>query len=110
MAKAKDLEASAAKKQADAQAVGPKLQIEAQNAQTDQVYAQIDAHKAQMEAPKIAAETGLAHTKSIRELGLAAKDTHDLHKEADRIAQQGGVADMEQLADPAADETAGAPA
>ncbi len=101
VAKTQDMAASAQKKQAEAQAIGPKLQIEAQNAQTDQVYAQIDAHKAAMEVPQVAAETGLTHAKTVRELGLAAVDTHELHKEADRIAQTGSVADAESLMDPA---------
>jgi chaperonin GroES len=94
IAKAQDMQASAGLKQAQAQAVGPKLQIEAQNAQTDAAYAQIDAKKAMV-------ETGLTQAKTVRELGLAAVDTHELHKEADRIAQTGSVADAESLVDPA---------
>ena len=101
IAKAQNLQADAQKKQAEAAAIGPKLQIEMQNAETDQAYAQIDAHKAAMEVPKIIAETGLTHAKTLRETGLAAVDTHELHKEADRIAQTGSVADAESLMDPA---------
>lgn len=101
IAKAQDLAASAQKKQAEAQAIGPKLQIEMENAKTDQAYAQIDAHKVGLEASKVEAETGLTHAKTLREVGLAAVDTHELHKEADRIAQTGSVADAESLMDPA---------
>ena len=101
IAKAQDMQASAAKKQAETQAIPQKLQLEADKLR-------VDATDRAEQADDRRADVGLIHAKTIRELGLAATDTHNLHKEADRIAQQGSVADMEQLADPAADETAGA--
>lgn len=103
MAKAQDMAASAAKKQAETQAIPAKLKLDNQKLQ-------LDAAKAKAEDDDREADVALIHAKALREIGLAAKDTHDLHKEADRIAQQGSVADKEQLADPAAEETAGAEA
>lgn len=47
------------------------------------------------------ANVGLTQARTVREMGLAAIDTHELHKEADRIAQTGSVADAEALMDPA---------
>ncbi len=101
MAKAQDMAASAAKKQAEAQAIPAKVQLEAERLQVEATDMGAQARERQ-------ADVGLAQAKTVRELALAGKDTHDLHKEADRIAQQESVADNEQLAEPDADEVAGA--
>lgn len=103
LAKAQDMAASAAKKQAETQAIPAKLNIEAKKVQLDAADMAAQTRDRQ-------ADVGLIQAKTVRELGLAAIDTHGLYKEADRIAQQESVADNEQLAEPAADETAGAAA
>jgi chaperonin GroES len=43
------------------------------------------------EASAKGADAGLARAKSLRELGLAAKDSHDIHTHADRIARTGSM-------------------
>lgn len=86
VAKAQDMAAAAALKQAQAQAKPAEMQIEGE--------------RVQLEATQVAAENTLIHAKALRETGLAAIDTHELHKEADRIAQTGSVADAEALVDP----------
>jgi len=86
IAKTEDIAATAKLKSADAELRGAEVHTKL----TD----------AQIKAQKSVADTGLVHAKTARELGLAAKDTHDIHKEADRIAQTGSVADLETLQPP----------
>ena len=94
LAKAQDMQASAQKKQAETQAIPAKLQIEQQKVQ-------LDAADLAAQAQDRQADVGLIQAKTVREMGLAAADTHGLHKEADRIAQTGSVAEAESLMDPA---------
>ena len=93
IAKAQDMQASAAKKQAETQAIPAKLQIEAQKVQ-------LDAADLAAQAQDRRADVGLIQAKTVHELALAAMDHHDLHKEADRIARTTMVADAEQMMDP----------
>lgn len=93
-AKAADMTASAQLKGAQAQALPIKTQIEAGKLKLDTV-------KAAAEDADREADVNLIRAKTLREMGLAAIDTHSLHKEADRINQTGSIADAEQLVDPA---------
>jgi chaperonin GroES len=94
IAKAQNLAADAAKKQAETQAIPAKLQLE-------QKKLMVDATDRAEQADDRKADIGLIQAKTLRELGLAHTETHELHKEADRIAQTGSVADAESLMDPA---------
>ena len=94
VAKAQDMAASAQLKGAQAEALPQKMQIEA-------AKVHLDAAKAVAEDEDRKADVGLIQAKTLRELGLASIDTHELHKEADRISQTGSVADAESLVDPA---------
>jgi len=103
-----ELVAKAQKDQATAQKTQAEAQVIPIKAQAEQAKLQLDAQKLTLEAADIAAQTkerdadvGLTQAKTVREMGLAAIDTHELHKEADRIAQTGSVADAESLMDPA---------
>lgn len=82
VAKAQDLAATAQLKAADAQWRG------------------VEAEKTGAEAQKAAAGATLAHAQSLREIGLAAKDTHDLHRERDRVSRLGMVAMPQDLMQP----------
>ena len=93
LAKAQDMQASAAKKQAETQAIPAKLQLE-------QHKLMVDATDRAEQADDRKADVGLIHAKTIHELALSTLDTHEAHKEADRIAQTGSVADAESLMDP----------
>lgn len=85
---------------AKAQDMASSAQLKGAQAQVLPVKTQIEAEHLGLEAARATADNGLVHAQTLREIGLAATDTHNLTKEADRIAQTGNVADAESLVDP----------
>ena len=100
VAKAADLAATAKLKNADAELRG--IETHADLAETGARVQEMGA-KAQhiaAQADEVKARTTLTHAKTLREVGLAAQDTHDITKETDRIARTGMVADPEAVTPP----------
>ena len=100
IAKAADLAATAKLKNADAELRG--VETHADLAETGARVQEMGA-KAQhiaAQADEVKARTTLTHAKTLREVGLAAQDTHDITKETDRIARTGMVADPEAVTPP----------
>jgi len=79
IAKAQDMQAAAQLKSADAQAKIAKLPSEIRKEQ---------------------AETTRTHVESVQKLGEIGAHSHEMRKEADRIAQTGSVADLEAVQPP----------
>jgi chaperonin GroES len=70
------------------------LAIDEQKAKTADMQAAAQLKMA--DAKTRATQAALDNAKALRETGLAALDTHDLHKEADRIRKTGQIAESPQ--------------
>lgn len=86
---------------AKAQETAASAQLKGADAELRQVQAQRDRSDAEVRAKLGNAAAGLDQARALREVGLAAQDTHALHQEADRVARHGMVATPDQLIDPA---------
>lgn len=74
-------------------------QLKAAQAEVLPIKTQIEAHKAGVDATKTQAETALTQAKALQTMGDAAMTTHELHKEASRIEDDGQVHESEPEGD-----------
>lgn len=82
----------------------PILEARAADMQATAQLKQVDAETKAATAPAIAQEkqasATLAHSKALREIGLAAKDTHDIHAAANHMERSGQIHPISEGADP----------